>query len=187
MRTEIGEAAPVDARAASGPYGAVLVMGVCGSGKTSVGRALAERLSARYLDADDFHPLQNVEAMRAGQPLTDAMRAPWLSALADAVEAARHSGPVVFACSALKRSYRDLLRTRIGRLQIVHLTGTRDVIAERMAARPDHFMPVALLDSQLADLEEPGADECPLLIDVQQPFTAVVNAAEARLPRLSTH
>lgn len=153
----------------------ILVMGVCGTGKTTVARGIAEALGGRFLDADDFHPEENVAHMAAGLPLNDEMRWDWLDRVAAAVaEAGRGGVPVAFACSALKRSYRDRLRAHLGWVRIVHLVGPRALIAERMAARENHYMPIALLESQLADLEIPGPEEAPLSCDIQQAPGALV-------------
>lgn len=149
----------------------IMVMGVSGSGKSSVGAALALSLGLPFLDADDLHPPENRAKMAAGQPLTDEDRWPWLTAVAAAVEAA---GPCVLACSALKRRYRDHLRQRItGPFRIVHLTGPREVIARRLAARKGHFMPPTLLQSQLEALEPPGPDEA-LTADLTLPLADLV-------------
>lgn len=126
-----------------------VIAGVSGSGKTTVGRALAERLGVVFLDADDFHPPENLAKMKSGVPLDDADRAPWLDALG--AELARHED-VVLACSALKRGYRDRLRELAGPVDFVLLTVPRDELERRMRGR-DHFMPPELLDSQLAALE----------------------------------
>jgi len=135
----------------------IVVMGVSGCGKSTVGVLLADRLGVPFLDADSLHPPANVAKMAAGVPLVDEDRWPWLrlvgSALADAPDG------IVVACSALRRSYRDLLRTAAPQARFVHLTGTRDQLAARMRARDGHFMPVSLLDTQLATLEPLGADE----------------------------
>lgn len=151
-------------------------MGVSGSGKTTVGERLAAALGRRFADADDLHPQANVDKMARGIPLTDADREPWL----DAVAAELATGPVVMACSALRRAYRDRLRAGDPGLRLVYLHGGRDLLAERMGHR-DHFMPVALLDSQLATLEEPGPDEAALSYDVVRPVEEIVADAAARL------
>lgn len=136
----------------------VVVMGVAGTGKTTVGRLLAEALEVPYAEADAFHPPANVAKMSAGTPLEDADRAPWLDAIG--AWAHRHAGRGgVVSCSALKRSYRDRLRAAAPGLFFVHLTGDRALISRRMAGREDHFMPVALLDSQFATLEPLEPDE----------------------------
>ena len=153
----------------------VVVMGVSGCGKSSVGARLAERLGATFLDADDFHPPANVERMRAGIALTDADRVGWLAALASRLaDAAAANESVVLACSALKRSYRDALRRGAPALRLVHLTGSPALLAERIAARTGHYMPPSLLPSQLALLEVPGADEHALTHDVAPPTDQIV-------------
>jgi len=144
------------------PARVVLIMGVTGSGKTTVGQALAAALGWRFLDADDFHPPANVAKMRAGVPLDDADRAPWLAALRTQIlESLRTDESAVVACSALKQRYRDVLVTDPARVLVVHLAGDRALIRSRLQARQGHFMNPELLDSQLADLESPaGALEC---------------------------
>ena len=152
----------------------VVVMGVSGCGKSSVGEALGALLGIPYCDGDDLHPAENVARMAAGVPLTDADRWPWLDRVA-AVLAER--APVIVGCSALKRAYRDRIRAGAGGpVRFVHLAGSRAVIEDRMAARTGHFMPAALLDSQFATLEPPGPDEA-LTLDVAAPVEAL--AAEA--------
>lgn len=149
----------------------VVVMGVSGCGKTSVGQALAARLGIGFVDADDLHPPGNVAKMRAGLSLTDADRGPWLDRVADRL---RHDGPVVVACSALRRMYRDRIRAGAGGPVIfVHLDGEREVIAARMTARQGHFMPPSLLDSQFATLEPPGRDEA-LIVSIADPVDRIV-------------
>jgi gluconokinase len=153
----------------------VVVMGVSGCGKSTVGTALAQHLNATFLDADDFHPPANVALMRAGTPLTDADRAGWLDALSlRLAQAIEQREPVVLACSALKRSYRDALRRGGPALTLVHLTGSPALLAERIGARKDHYMPPTLLPSQLALLEAPGGDERPITVDVALPTGALV-------------
>lgn len=142
----------------------VLVMGVSGSGKTTVGAMLAGRLGWTYAEADDFHPPANVEKMHKGIPLTDEDRRPWL--LATAQWMSEQAGPGVVTSSALKRKYRDLLRTARPDLRLVYLEGSRELIGARMAARHGHFFPKELLDSQFRDLEPPTADEHPLVVSV---------------------
>jgi gluconokinase len=160
----------------------VVLMGVCGSGKTDVGRRLAARLGCDFLDGDDFHPPANVEKMRAGVPLSDADRWPWLDRLAaeigDRLQAGR--GAVV-ACSALARRYRDRLGLARPGTVLVHLDGTRELLAERLAARQGHFMPSSLLDSQLATLERPAADERAITIDVASPPDAIAERIAAQV------
>ena len=158
---------------------AVLVMGVCGSGKSSVAAALAGHIGATYMEADDYHPKENISAMSRGIPLTDAMRRPWLDALGDSVAKKRVNGPIVLACSALKFSYRETLRRRGGPFEIVYLTAPRSVILERLANRRGHYMRPGLLDSQLIDLEPPGSDESPVILDIQSPVETIArNAAD---------
>lgn len=151
----------------------VIVMGVAGSGKSTLGAVLASVLGARFIEGDAFHPPENVERMRSGMPLTDADRAGWLAALAAELRAAE-DGPVVLACSALKRSYRDLLRRGAPDARFVLLQAPMDVLARRLAERPGHFMPASLLASQLATLEAPLPDEDALLVDATQPVDALV-------------
>ena len=135
----------------------VIVMGVSGSGKSSVGTALARRIGAAFRDGDDLQPPANVEKMRAGIALADADRWPWLDRVGQVLAT---DAPVVIACSALKRAYRDRIRAGAGGpVRFIHLAGSRDMIAARMAARKGHYMPVSLLDSQFAALEPPGPDE----------------------------
>ena len=135
----------------------VVVMGVTGVGKTTVGRLIALRLKARFVDADDFHPPENVAKMRAGIPLDDADRQPWLASLnAHLRAAASRDDALVLACSALKSVYRERLRDGLPDLRFVHLVGARELIAERLGTRSGHYMNPALLDSQFATLENPG-------------------------------
>ncbi len=141
------------------------VMGVSGSGKTTVGAALAQRLRVPYADADDFHPPENVAKMSAGIPLDDSDRAPWLETIGAWLADHAASGGVT-SCSALRRRYRDVLRAGAPDQLFVHLDGTREVIARRVAGRPGHFMPVSLLDSQFATLEPLDDDENGLVLDL---------------------
>jgi gluconokinase len=159
----------------SGPPRAIVVMGVSGCGKTSVGQALAARLGARFVDADDFHPPSNVEKMRAGVPLDDADRAPWLARLNAVMRHAVARGDsVVLACSALKRGYRDMLGRRLPGLRIVHLSGSRELIASRIAARQHRYMPASLLASQFDALEPP---QDAVVVDVGGSVEQTVEAA----------
>lgn len=153
----------------------LLLMGVSGSGKSTVGRMLAEALSLPFADADDFHPPANIAKMRAGTPLTDEDRWPWLDALG-AWLAAQPAGGVV-ACSALKRAYRDRLRAALPGLRLLFLHGDPALIAARQAARPGHFMPPALMASQFATLEPPAPEEGAVLLDVRDPPVALVARA----------
>ena len=134
----------------------LIFMGVTGTGKSTVGALFAENSGAAFFEGDDFHSLENVEKMRNGIPLTDADRAPWLAALRDViVQALATNTFTVLTCSALKASYRETLAASDPRVQFVHLTGSPEVIAARLQNRPGHFMPPALLSSQLATLEPP--------------------------------
>ncbi|MEU4672107.1 gluconokinase [Amycolatopsis sp. NPDC023774] len=153
----------------------IVVMGVSGSGKTTVGEALAERLGVEYAEADTFHPKANIEKMTAGHALTDADREPWLQAIAHWIASHQESGGVV-SSSALKRRYRDELRAG-GNVWFLHLHGERDVLAERMQTRKGHFMPVSLLDSQLADLEPLQPDEPGEVFEITESPAALVEAA----------
>jgi len=154
-----------------------VVMGVSGSGKTTVGAALAEALGLRFVDGDALHPAANVAKMAAGIPLDDADRAPWL----DAIGAVLAGGQVVVACSALKRAYRDRLRAAAPGLQLVFLDGGPALLASRMTARPGHFMPASLLDSQLATLERPEPGEHALTADIADPVAEIVAALVERM------
>ena len=153
----------------------VLVMGVAGVGKTTIGEALASALGARFIDADDYHPPQNVEKMQAGIPLEDADRLPWLSKLNSVL---RGESNAVLACSALKESYRRRLSDGVRDFRIVYLHGAPELIRERMKTRRHRYMPAALLDSQLATLEPP---EDAIKIDVAAPLEISVAAIVARL------
>ena len=160
----------------------VVVMGVSGSGKTTVGRELAASLGWRFEEGDALHPAANVEKMRHAIPLTDEDRWPWLHAIAEVIDGWRAKGEHgVLACSALKRAYRDIIIGARGDAALVYLQGSKELIAARMAARHDHFMPVALLDSQFATLEEPGADERPIVVSIDQPAADIVHQVVAWL------
>jgi len=142
-------------------------MGVSGSGKTTIGRLLSARLGIPFLDADDLHSAANVAKMAAGIPLTDADRGPWLTEVAERLAEARSEGrSLIVGCSALKRAYRDLLRDGDPPLRVIYLQGTHDELATRLAQRVGHFFPPALLVAQLADLEEPGPDERPIIVPI---------------------
>lgn len=144
-----------------------VVMGVSGSGKTTVAVLLSAALGCQFQEGDDLHPAANVEKMRSGTPLTDADRLPWLQKIADELDGWRARGESgVLTCSALKRSYRDIIVGGRTDVTLVYLKGSRDLIHRRMAARHEHFMPVALLDNQFATLQEPTPDECPITVDV---------------------
>ena len=168
---------PAQPDTASDPTAAIVVMGVCGAGKTEIGRRLAAALGWTFRDADDFHGPDNVAKMRAGTPLEDADRWPWLDALAGVLREAVAGGPpTVLACSALARRYRDRLGLPHPRIRLAHLDDPSGVIRDRIARRAGHFMPAALLDSQLALLERPAADERAIVIDVAAAPDAIVHA-----------
>jgi gluconokinase len=154
----------------------LIVMGVSGSGKSTIAERLAERLAWSYEDGDEFHPPGNVAKMKAGQPLTDNDRWPWLMAIADEIERACLAGRhAVIACSALKRAYRDVLVHGRSDVRIIFLNGTQALIAGRLVRRKDHFMPPGLLDSQLATLEPPDADENPVTVSIDASVDAIVD------------
>ena len=159
---------------------AIVVMGVSGCGKTTLARGLAERLGWTLLEGDAFNPPANIAKMSAGIPLDDADRAPWLAAIAAAIDAQRGAGAVV-ACSALKRAYRQVLIGTRNDVTLLYLQGTRAAIAARLASRTGHYMPPGLLDSQLATLEEPGPDEHPIVLPIDPPPGAILQAALAAL------
>ncbi|MFN3993503.1 MAG: gluconokinase [Tabrizicola flagellatus] len=156
----------------------IILMGVAGCGKSSVGEGLAARLGIPYRDGDDLHTPEAVEKMRAGIPLTDEDRWPWLDRVAGVLAA---EAPVIVGCSALKRVYRDRIRAGAGGpVRFVHLAGSREVIAARMAKRTGHYMPTSLLDSQFAALEPPGPEEA-LTVDIDQPLEAIVDQIAVQL------
>jgi gluconokinase len=148
-------------------FSVIVVMGVAGSGKSTIGPMLARRLDCEFVDADSFHPAANVEKMSCGVPLTDEDRRPWLEAIAAWIDRRRAAGERgVVGCSALKRSYRRILAGERSDVRFVYLKGDRDLIARRMAARVGHFMPVGLLESQFKTLEEPGPEENPVVVSI---------------------
>ena len=150
-------------------------MGVSGSGKTTVAKALAEHLGWRFQEGDALHPPQNVAKMAAGTPLSDADRWPWLTAIAAVIDGWRAAGVSgIVTCSALKRAYRQVLVGDRADVRLVYLAGSKALIAGRMAARKGHFMPAALLDSQFATLEPPEADETPIVVDIGPEPAAIV-------------
>jgi gluconokinase len=154
---------------------ALIVMGVSGSGKSTIAASLAERLSWVYEDGDRFHPASNVAKMSAGQPLTDEDRWPWLQAIADEIDrVCENGGHVVIACSALKSAYRDVLVHGRDDVRIVYLKGTQPLITDRLARRKGHFMPPGLLDSQFKTLEPPAADENPITVSIDVPVETIV-------------
>jgi gluconokinase len=161
---------------------ALIVMGVSGSGKSTIGEGLAARLGFTFEDGDRFHPASNVAKMSAGIPLTDEDRWPWLRAIADEIDrVCEAGGHVVIACSALKRAYRDILVHRRRDVRIVFLQGTQPLIASRLAERKGHFMPPGLLESQFKTLEPPGADENPVTVSIGAPVEKIVDDIVRRL------
>jgi carbohydrate kinase (thermoresistant glucokinase family) len=167
----------------------IVVMGVSGCGKSSVGLALAAALGARFIDGDDLHPEANKAKMSAGIPLDDSDRAPWLDlvSLALAEEVNQTSGGsftgAVVACSALKRVYRERILAGAPNTFFVHLDGSREILEQRLGARSGHFMPASLLDSQLATLEPLGADEPGVAIDIDQSISRIIALAQAAITR----
>lgn len=162
----------------------VVVMGVAGTGKTTIGPLLAARLGVPYAEGDDFHPPANIAKMSAGTPLDDEDRWPWLDAIGTWAHERAGLGGVV-SCSALKRSYRDRLRAAAPGLVFVHLTGSRELIEDRMGHRQGHFMPTALLDSQFATLEPLTADEAGVAVDVSGGPEEIAARAAGALDDLS--
>ncbi len=164
----------------------IVVMGVSGSGKTTVAEALARRLRCDFAEGDAFHPEANVAKMRAGIPLDDLDREPWLDAIAAWIAQVRDSGKrCVVACSALKRAYRRRLAAGHDDVRFVYLQGDYDLIASRLALRRGHYMPLALLRSQFDALEEPGPEENPLVIPVDAPPEAIVERITTMLDTVS--
>jgi len=156
-------------------------MGVSGSGKSLIGAALARALRIDFVEGDEYHPAENVERMSSGVPLTDDDRVRWLRSLAMRIREAREADTgLVMSCSALKRSYRDVLRAEAGELRFVFLRGTRALLAERLAGRRGHFMPPSLLDSQFATLQEPSPDEEAWVCDIRESPQDLVAALVAR-------
>jgi gluconokinase len=158
---------PALAHAVTSPV-IIVVMGVSGSGKSTVAALLAAALGCQFQEGDDLHPPENVQKMQRGTPLTDADRMPWLRKVAEEIDGWRARGKCgVLTCSALKRSYRDIIIGDRRDVVLVYLKGSRELIHQRMAARHGHFMPVALLDSQFATLEEPTPDEHPIILGIE--------------------
>ncbi|WP_329188974.1 gluconokinase [Streptomyces sp. NBC_01428] len=162
----------------------LVVMGVAGTGKTTIGPLLAARLGVPYAEGDDFHPQANIAKMSAGTPLTDDDRAPWLDAIGRWAHDRAGLGGVV-SCSALKRGYRDRLRAAAPGVAFVHLTGDRQLIEDRMSHRKGHFMPTALLDSQFATLQPLAADEAGVEVDVSGDPAEITERAVAALAHLA--
>lgn len=158
------------------PPRVLLLMGVAGCGKTTTGQKLARRLGWTFRDADSFHPPANIAKMTAGTPLTDDDRWPWLDAIAEWTDQClRLNQPAVVTCSALKRAYRTRILGHRAGVQLVYLKGSRELIADRMSRRKNHFMPTALLDSQFATLEEPRTVEHPVVVSVAMSPNRVVD------------
>ena len=168
------------------PARIIVVMGVSSSGKSAVGSELARRLHAPFLDGDDYHPPANKEKMRAGTPLVDEDRWPWLSILAEALhEAAGLKGVAVGACSALKRSYRDYLASKAGEpILFAYLDGSKELIASRIAVRKHEYRPASLLDSQFATLEVPAADENAIAVPIVEAVDKVAERIVKAVPHL---
>jgi carbohydrate kinase (thermoresistant glucokinase family) len=161
----------------------LVVMGVSGSGKTTIAKGVADAKGWTLVEGDTFHPPANVAKMAAGTPLTDEDRWPWLHAIAAAIDADRARGEsAVVACSALRRAYRDILIGDRPDVRLVYLRGSQALIGERMRARKGHFMPPALLDSQFQTLEEPGPDENPITVEIGGTPDEIVRAILERLP-----
>lgn len=160
----------------------LVVMGVSGAGKSTIAKAAAARLGWVFLEGDSLHPAANVAKMKSGQPLDDADRAPWLVAIAAWIDGQAQAGhDAIVACSALKRSYRQVLTDGRPYVRIVYLEGSRELIGERMARRTGHYMPLSLLDSQFEALEPPGPDEHAIVVEVSQPVDAQVQAIIAAI------
>ena len=159
----------------------IVVMGVAGSGKSTIAAGLAEKLGVDFIEGDSLHPRANVNKMAGGVPLTDDDRWPWLDKIGAHIEAERVAGRgVVVSCSALKHAYRDRLRAQVqGRVRFVMLDGPKELIANRMLSRKGHFMPQTLLDSQFATLEKPGADEDAVILDISHTVPVLLSEASA--------
>jgi gluconokinase len=154
----------------------IVLMGAAGAGKTTIGRALAAELGWMFIEGDDRHPRANIEKIRTGRALTDADRAPWLATLHAAIaRSVDRREPLVLACSALKRRYREVLGGDCRGVRFVFLNAPKAALAKRLASRPDHFAGVSILDSQLATLEEPSADEA-LIVDATAPPEQILGA-----------
>jgi len=153
----------------------LLITGVSGSGKTTIGSLLAARLGWTYAEADAFHPQRNIDKMAAGHPLQDADRAPWLEAIGAWIDETTRAGrPAVVTCSALKRAYRDTLRAGRANVRLIYLDADYRTVGDRLAAREGHFFPATLLATQFDDLQRPDADEHALMVDVNAPPEQIV-------------
>ncbi len=162
----------------------IVVMGVSGSGKSTVGSALAAAMGVPFIDGDSLHSPSNIATMAAGIPLTDEDRWPWLAEVGRVLHDSGQSGTgAVVACSALRRSYRDAILAVAPDAIFVHLTGDRDVLAQRMSGRSDHFMPTTLLDSQIDTLEPLAADEPAVQVDIDQSVAGIVENARRQITR----
>lgn len=182
MAREDGGTAGTGHRVDTGEVQHLIIMGVSGSGKTTLAQLLDDRLGWPYAEADEFHPQANIDKMSAGIALTDEDRWPWLEAMRDwLTEQTRQGLSTVVTCSALRRTYRDLLRTAEGRVRFVHLTAPPEVIGERLSGRTGHFMPPTLLPSQFATLEALGPDEDGVVVVVDVPPGEVADRALAML------
>lgn len=160
----------------------IMIMGIMASGKSRIAEHVAKSRDGRFIECDDWHPKENVEKMAAGIPLTDEDRAPWLDRLAEEVGAAAKTGPqTVFSCSALKQSYRERLRARLPGLTTICLTLDAATASQRAMGREDHFMPSALVESQLAALELPEHEPRTVMVDARQAFERVLEDVEAAL------
>lgn len=161
----------------------IILMGVSGSGKSTIGAAVAREIKAKFIDGDDLHPRANIQKMANGQPLNDEDRAPWLQRLNDAAYSLNHKNESgIIVCSALKRRYRDLLRKDNDNMVFIYLKGSFEVILARLQARSGHFMPTELLKSQFEALEEPGADEKDVIcVDIDTDVEGVVGRCVAAL------
>lgn len=166
----------------------VVIMGVAGSGKTTIGALVAHEAGVPFLDADSLHPLENVRKMAAGTPLEDDDRWPWLDVAGARLREAGETGTgLVLACSALKRRYRDRIRGQAPATVFVHLVGGVDVLSSRLEGRSEHFMPASLLQSQLETLEPLAKDETGCAVDIDQPVEDVVAEAAAALDGCAEH
>lgn len=165
---------------------AIIVMGVSGSGKTSIGETLAKAFSLRFLEGDQLHPPANVEKMSKGIPLTDDDRMPWLELIGQQMASALGNGEgIIVSCSALKRIYRDRLREAVGgNLFFVYLEGSKELLTDRMGHRTGHFMPTSLLESQLATLEVPSGEVGVVTVDIDDTIEAIAEAARKKLALL---